>query len=48
MVRDPTTGTILDGKFYFMTNTGIENLNGGQIADPAKLEPLHIAVLPLK
>lgn len=48
MVRDPTTGAILDGKFYFMANTGIENLDGGRIADPAKLEPLHIAVLPLK
>lgn len=48
MVRDPTTGAILNGKFYFMANTGIENLNDGKITDPAKLEPLHIAVLPLK
>jgi hypothetical protein len=48
MVRNPTTGTILDGNFYFMSNTGIENLDDGRIADPAKLESLHIAVLPLK
>jgi hypothetical protein len=48
MVRDPTTGAILEGKFYFMANTGIENLVDGRIADPAKLEPLRIAVLPLK
>lgn len=48
MVRDPTTGAILDGKLYFMANTGIENLEDGKISDPAKLEPLRIAVLPLK
>jgi len=47
MVRNPTTGAILDGKFYFMANTGIQNLDDGTIADPAKLEPLRIAVLPL-
>jgi hypothetical protein len=27
MVRDPTTGAILDHQFYFMANTGIENLD---------------------
>jgi hypothetical protein len=48
MVRDPTTGAILDGKFYFMANTGIENLDSGKIADPMKLQPLQIAVLSLK
>ena len=48
MVRNPTTGAILDGKFYFMANTGIENLKDSNIVDPEKLEPLHIAVLPLK
>jgi sugar lactone lactonase YvrE len=48
MVRNPTTGAILDGKFYFMANTGIDNLKDSKIADPGKLEPLHIAVLPLK
>ena len=48
MVRNPTTGAILDDNFYFMANTGIENLEDGRILDPAKLEPLHIAVVPLK
>jgi sugar lactone lactonase YvrE len=48
MVRNPTTGAILDGKFYFMANTGIDNLQESKIADPEKLEPLHIAVLPLR
>ena len=48
MVRNPTTGAILDDNFYFMANTGIENLDDGRIIDPAKLEPLRIAVLPLK
>jgi len=47
MVRNPTTGAILDGKLYFMANTGIENLEDGKISDPAKLELLRIAVLPL-
>jgi sugar lactone lactonase YvrE len=47
MVRDPTTGAILGDKFFFMANTGIENLEGGNIVDPAKLEPLHIAMVPL-
>ena len=49
LVRNPTTGAILRDEFYFMTNTGIENLDdGGKIVDPAKLEPLHVAVVPLK
>lgn len=48
MVRDPTTGAIFDGKFYFMANTGIENLKDSKIVDPKKLEPLQIAVLPLR
>jgi hypothetical protein len=48
MVRNPTTGAILDDNFYFMANTGIENLDDGRIVDPAKLEPLRIAVLPLR
>lgn len=48
MVRNPTTGAILHGKFYFMANTGLENLDDGKIADPAKLGPLQIAILPLK
>ena len=48
MVRDPTTGAILDGKFYFMTNTGLGNLKDSKIVDPTKVEPLQVAVVPLK
>ena len=48
LVRDPTTGAILDGKFFFMANTGIENLEDGKIVNPAKLEPLNIAVVPIE
>jgi sugar lactone lactonase YvrE len=48
MVRNPTTGAILDGNFYFIANTGIDNLKDSKVADPEKLEPLHIAILPLK
>ena len=49
LVHDPTTGAILDDKFYFMANTGIDNLDDkGRIVDPSKLEPLRIAVVTLK
>ena len=48
LVRNPTTGAILDGQFYFMANTGIQNLKDSKIADREKLEPLQIAILPLK
>jgi sugar lactone lactonase YvrE len=47
-VKDPTTGAIFEGKFYFMANTGIDNLDDDKIVDPTKLEPLHIAVVELK
>jgi hypothetical protein len=48
LVSDPTTGAILNGAFYFIANTGIYNLRDDKIVDPAKLEPVHIAVVPLK
>lgn len=48
MVSDPTTGAILDGNFYFIANTGISNLEHDKILNAAKLEPVHIAVVPLK
>ena len=41
-------GAILDDNFYFIANTGIYNLENDKIADPAELEPVHIAVVPLK
>ena len=49
LVADPTTGAILDNKFYFMENTGIDNLgDNGNIVDSKKLEPLRIAVVALR
>jgi hypothetical protein len=50
LVRNPTTGAILDEQFYFIADTGIDNLDSaGKIVDKTKLdEPLHIAVVPLK
>lgn len=47
LVSDPTTGAISRGKFYFIANTGIANLNDDKIVDPKKLEPIHIAVVSL-
>ena len=46
-VKDPTTGAIFQGKFYFMANTGIDNLRDDQIVDESKLEPVKIAVVTL-
>lgn len=48
LVSDPTTGAILGDNFYFMANTGISNLEDDKIVDPARLEPVHIAVVALK
>jgi len=48
LVNDPTTGAIFQGHFYFMANTGIANLENDKIVDVSKLEPVHIAVVPLK
>jgi hypothetical protein len=47
LVSDPTTGAILGDNFYFMANTGIYNLDNDKVVDPAKLEPVHVAVVPL-
>jgi len=48
MISDPTTGAIRGDNFYFIANTGIYNLENDRILDPTKLEPVHIAVVPLK
>ncbi|HKW64574.1 MAG TPA: hypothetical protein VJN89_18630 [Candidatus Acidoferrum sp.] len=48
LVNDPTTGAIFEGKFYFMANTGIYNLENDKIVDESKLEPVKIAVVTLK
>jgi sugar lactone lactonase YvrE len=48
LVSDPTTGAVLGDNFYFIANTGIYNLEDDKIVDPAKLEPVHIAVVAVK
>lgn len=48
LVSDPTTGAIFGGSFYFIANTGIYNLENDTIIDPAKLEPVHVAVVQLR
>jgi len=48
MVKNPTTGAIFEGNFYFMANTGIQNLEHDKIVDEGKLEPVQIAVVALK
>ena len=48
LVSSPTTGAIRGSEFYYMANTSIDNYDDGKIIDPAKLEPVHIAVVPLE
>ena len=48
LVKNPTTGAIFEGNFYFMANTGIQNLENDKIVDERKLEPVQIAVVTLK
>jgi len=48
LVSNPTTGAVLGDNSYFIANTGIYNLEDDRIVDPAKLEPVHIAVVALK
>ncbi len=43
----PTTGAVAGENFYFIANTGIGNLKDNKIVDPKKLEPVHIAIVPL-
>ncbi|HEV3063290.1 MAG TPA: hypothetical protein VGY48_33905 [Vicinamibacterales bacterium] len=49
LVKDPTTGAVVGTKFYFISNTGISNLDGdGRIIDARKLEPIQVSVVTLK
>jgi sugar lactone lactonase YvrE len=48
LVSDPTTGAVLGDNFYFIANTGINNLEDDKIVDPAKLESVHVAVVAVK
>jgi hypothetical protein len=48
LVDDPTTGAVYHGGFYYIANSGIDNLENDEIVDPAKLAPVHIAYVPLE
>lgn len=48
LVSFPTTGAIRGSRFYYIANTGIGNYNDGKIEDSSRLEPVHIAVVPLE
>lgn len=43
----PTTGALRDNDFYFITNSGVDNLDGTRILDVTRLEPTRIAVVHL-
>ena len=43
----PTTGAIRGSDFYFISNSHIDNLNGGKILDVTQLEPVRIAMVRL-
>jgi streptogramin lyase len=45
--RLPTTGALRDNDFYFITNSGVDNLDGTRILDVTRLEPTRIAVVHL-
>jgi hypothetical protein len=47
LISFPTTGAIMNGKFYFIANTGIGNYKDGNVVDPRKLEPVNVAVVQL-
>lgn len=47
LVGNPTTGAIVGANFYFMANTGIDNLRDGHIADRTKLAPVRVAKVHL-
>jgi hypothetical protein len=47
LVSSTTTGAIVGSDLYFIANTGIPNLVDDKIVDRRKLEPVHIAVVPL-
>jgi len=48
LVTLPTTGAILGSKFYFMSNTQVDNFKAERIVDPSKLEPIQISVVEIE
>jgi hypothetical protein len=48
LVTLPTTGAIDSSKFYFLSNTQVDNFKAEKILNPTKLEPVHISVVALQ
>lgn len=48
LVELPTTGTIVQQKFYFICNTQIDNWKNEKIVDPTKLRPVRVAAVELE
>ncbi|MBV9483479.1 MAG: hypothetical protein JO249_22425 [Acidobacteria bacterium] len=48
LLTSPTTGAILGSRFYFMSNTQIDNYKSEKIMDASKLEPVRISILILQ
>lgn len=49
LVSEPTTGAIVGTNFYFISNSGINNLDDeGKIIDVRKIEPIHVSVVALR
>lgn len=44
----PTTGAILNGRFYYIVNSQIDHEQDGKLKDEDQLKPVKIAVLPLQ
>lgn len=47
-VELPTTGAIVQGKFYFICNSQLDNLRDEKIVDPKRLQPVRIGVVNLE
>ena len=44
----PTTGAILNGRFYYIVNAQFDHEQDGKLKDEDQLKPVKIAVLPLQ
>jgi len=44
----PTTGAILNGRFYYIVNAQIDHEQDGKLKDEDQLKPVKIAVLSLQ
>jgi sugar lactone lactonase YvrE len=46
-VELPTTGALVNGRFYFICNSQIDNLRDDKLVDPAKLRAIRVGVVKL-